>query len=271
MCPITDPKMREEGHMSLNLWQRILNFCNREGHFVDWVHILGEPLLWKHFFEGMEMWKKSGLSQYGHISTNGLLLTDERIDCISEAGIDFIRICIDTLRPDVYRQIRANDKHDKVIANIHRFLERAPNIQCQVQLMRTTLNPDESPDDFFREFGRRPNMRVFLTQCMNLEGDPSLVLFPNTNPDPRKCSKLNYEHCPITWDGQVGLCCADYRLLNRLGSIIEANSISEVYLGAYAEDVRKRVRKGDYSLAPACKICSMDHVNYTCSIIAPFD
>lgn len=94
-------------------------------------------------------------------------------------------------------------------------------------------------------------MRVFVTQCMDVGGDKSLALRRNVNPDPRSCSKLNYEHCMITWDGHIGLCCVDYRLLNRLGSM-DQGSISSVYLGKYAEKARKRVRRGDYSLAPAC-------------------
>lgn len=270
MCPIDAPTMRPAGQMSLDLWERILDCCKREGHFVDWVHHLGEPLTWKNFFEGMRLWRKSGLSKLGHISTNGLLLTDDRIHCIDETGIGFIRICIDTLDPTVYKRLRANDKHSIVINNIHRLLDRAPNIQCQVQLMRTSLYPDESPKDFFKEFGVRPNLRIFVTQCMDVGGDKSLTLCRNVNPDPRTCLKLNYEHCPITWDGQIGLCCVDYRLLNRLGSM-EEGSISSVYLGKYAEDVRSRVRRGDYSLAPACGTCPMDHVNYTCASLASSD
>lgn len=268
MCTIDNPKMRHKGHMSLDIWQQILDICKKEGHFVDWVHVLGEPLLWKHFYKGMRLWKESGLSQFGHISTNGILLTNKHIDCIAETGIDFIRICLDTLRPDVYTKIRANNNQDTVINNIHDFLERAPNIECQVQLMLTPMNRDESYEDIFKKFGRASNLRIFVTQCMDVGGDASLAYNKTINGDPRKCSKLNYEHCPITWDGQIGLCCVDTFLLNQLGTI-NAGSISKIYLGKKSELIRRNIRRGDFSLAPACESCPMDHINYECNLLKP--
>lgn len=259
MCPIDLPTMREKGHMSLDLWERILEDCKAAGHYVNWVHHLGEPLLWKHFEKGMQKWRESGLSVKGHISTNGILLDEKKIKVIAETGIEFIRICLDTLKPDVYRAIRNNDKHPLVINNILKMLEMAPDIDVQVQLMRTSLNIDETPEDFFEFFGRPKNLAVFYTTVMDLGREFDFKLLPDGRPDPRYCSKIDYEHCVIGWDGTVGLCCPDYWIANRLGNI-NNGTISEIFDGEYANKIRAMIREGDFSLAPACSCCSMDHM-----------
>jgi len=269
VCPINDEGMRQKGHMSLELWGNILESCAKEGNFVDWVHVLGEPLLWKNFFEGMKLWKESGLSKYGHISTNGQLLTDEKIECIAETGVSAVRICLDTMRPDVYKQIRGNEGHANLIANIHKFLEKAPNIECQIQLMKTKNNLDETADCFFKEFGYGKNMGIFVTECMYFGGKNTLTKERNIERNPGLCTKVNYEHCPITWDGKVGLCCADAWLHNSLGNYTKG-SIRDIYCGEAAENIRRQIREGDYSSALTCTFCSMDHLDYSCQLVTEY-
>lgn len=259
LCPISKPDMRPRGHMSLELWDAILDSCVREGHFVEWAHFFGEPLLWKHFFEGMERWRASGISRLGRISTNGLLLSDDKIDCIAESGVAYLRVCLDSTRPEVYRRLRGSQAHDQVVAAVARVLGRAPELHCQVQILRSSENPDEGPSHVFRLFGRRRNLSVFVSDCQHIGGDSTLSFHRNPAPDPRTCAKVDYEHCPITWDGRIGLCCMDYPLLNRLGDLSEG-SIGAVYLGERAEGVRRAIRAGDYRLAPYCSRCPMDHV-----------
>ena len=259
ICPIDLPGMRPSGHMSLERWKKILDDCTENGHYVNWVHHLGEPLLWRHFDEGMRLWKESGLSSKGHISTNGVLLDKKKIETIKGTNIEFIRICLDTLRPDVYRKIRNNDKHGVVIENIRDILESAPGLSVQIQLMRTNLNADEEPEEILEYFGRKKNLAVFYTTAMDLGKGFDFRAMDDSRADPRQCNKVDYEHCVIGWYGTVGLCCADYRLDNKLGNIKNL-SISEVFDGEYANKIRRMIRQGDFSLAPACATCSMDHM-----------
>jgi len=261
ICPISRPDGRPKGHMDLELWLKILDCCKREGHFVGWSHFFGEPLLWKHFFIGMKMWRESGLSRYGSISTNGHLLTDDRIECIAESGIKCLRICVDSLRPQVYESLRGSSQHVELITKTERFLRKAPNVPCQVQFLQSSINVDEGPHDFLKYFHGYKNLSVFASYCQNIGGDASLSVCRNPSPDPRKCTKVDYEHCVITWDGQVGLCCIDYDLLNCLGGL-SGDSINEVFLGEYAEGVRSQIKEGNYQFAPYCSMCPMDHVEY---------
>jgi MoaA/NifB/PqqE/SkfB family radical SAM enzyme len=249
--------------MSLDLWSQILACCRREGHFVDWAHFFGEPLAWEHFFAGMRLWRDSGLSVDGRISTNGHLLTDERIDCIVETKVKCVRICVDTLYPAVYERLRNNSNLDGLLIKVEKFLKKAPDVPCQIQFLRSRENTNENPKDFFKCFRGHKNLSVFVSDCQDIGGDSLLSICKNLNPDPRQCTKVGYEHCVITWDGQIGLCCIDYALRNRLGNMSEG-SIEGAYLGEYAEKVRAQIRQGQYELAPYCRQCPMDHVGYQC-------
>lgn len=260
MCPITNDDMRVEGHMTLELWETILKCCVREFHYVQWAHFFGEPLLWKHFFEGMKMWRDYNLSIHGCLSTNGHLLTDERIECIRDSKISMIRICVDSLRSDVYKKLRNNTHHDSLLTKVQNFLDKAPNIKTQLQMLRTSINLDENPRDYFKHF--KGNFSVFVSDCQDIGAGGELSVCKNPEPNPKICNKVGYEHCPITWDGKIGLCCVDYAVHNLLGDML-GGSISNVYFGEYAEKMRKQIRQGNYELAPACSVCSMDHISYT--------
>ncbi len=188
------------------------------------------------------------------------MLDEHKIEVIRETGISSIRVCIDTLNPTHYQLSRNNDKHDVIVANIHKLLKLAPDVQVRFQLMTTNLNPDERPDDFFfAEFGRHDNLSVFYTTAMNLGKEHGLSIIDGDRINPRFCDKLDYEHCIVGWDGTVGLCCPDYWIANRLGNLKEG-SISEVYDGMYANCMREMNREGDFSIVPACVNCSMDHM-----------
>lgn len=268
MCDIGSPKMRKPGHMSLELWERILSDCKKYNTFVSWTHIMGEPLLWEHFAKGMKMWKDSGLAKYGHISTNGILLNEEKAKIIRDTGLEFIRICLDTLDENLYRKLRNNDNHPKIIQNIKNLIKIAPKLCIQVQLMRTKENWNEDPYKMKELFDDK--VEIFVTQLMRFNYNKGIdeMLYKKTDkPDPRKCPKVFYEHCTISWNGYVGLCCVDSLFLTKLGHLNKNTNLKDIYLSEKADKIRKEILKGDYSHAPACKDCYMDFLNYSKKVI----
>lgn len=259
ICPIERPSLRAKGHMEIDLWKKILDDCKKNGHYVMYAHHLGEPLIWKNFAEGMKLWHDSGLSVKGRLSTNGILLDESKAKIIEQAKLEYLIISLDTLRPEVYRKLRNNDNHSLIISNIKIVLEKYPSINVLLQFMHTNLNEDETPEDFFNFFGRKYNYRVFHTTLMNVGKKHDFSLLKEEKLDPRFCSKLDYEHCVIGWDGTVGLCCFDYPLLNKIGNIKD-KSILQIFNGLYANKMRNMIRHGDFSLSAACQYCSYDHM-----------
>jgi len=264
-CPICDigsPRMRPAGHISLDLWKKILYDCKKYNMFVDWTHSIGEPLLWENLEKGIKMWKDSGLSKYGHISTNGILLDEGKAEIIKNSGIEFIRICLDTLDENLYRELRANEYHQRIIQNIRNFIKIAPNIRTQVTLMKTAKNFDESPETIKKLFDNK--IEVFQTTLLKTSHSKNIQDLVSGKAERQKsniCPKVFYEHCVISWDGYVTLCCFDTLLLNKVGKLSERTNLKDMYLSKAADKIRKEILRGDFSHAPACKECSMDFMN----------
>lgn len=88
-------KLLKKYELSLEDLQRFLDATRDSGYFVDniRIHGPGEPLLWHHFNEGVQMLKASGVVGTVFVATNGLLLHK-----ISEEAW----ACIDEMRVSVY-------------------------------------------------------------------------------------------------------------------------------------------------------------------------
>ncbi|HRQ81265.1 MAG TPA: hypothetical protein PKZ97_09105 [Azospirillaceae bacterium] len=97
-------KMLKKYELSLEDLQRFLDATRESGYYVDnmRIHGPGEPLLWRHFNEGVQMLKASGVVGTIFVATNGLLLRK-----ISEEAW----ACIDEMRVSVYA---AFDRHDEL-------------------------------------------------------------------------------------------------------------------------------------------------------------
>ncbi len=114
--------------LSLEELHTFLKCSEDSGYYIDnmRIHGPGEPLLWRHFNEGVKMMKASGIIGSIFVATNGLLLKN-----ISNDALD----CIDEMRVSVYSSFNCPD-HD----TLHNLVNRFP---------RTTIVINK-PDEFRR-------------------------------------------------------------------------------------------------------------------------
>ena len=92
---------------------------------VEYLHEMGEPFLYKRLPEAIDLFP--GVC----VSTNATLLTEEWAKKVLETSLSKIRLCIDTLKPDVYPIVRKGGKFDVVVENIRRFLEMLEGVLVQ--------------------------------------------------------------------------------------------------------------------------------------------
>lgn len=85
---------------------------------IDQIRLTGgEPLVRKELWELIRMLKRlPGLSELS-LTTNGLLLP-EQAGLLKDAGLDRLNISLDSLRPEVFRQITRRDGVNDVVAGI---------------------------------------------------------------------------------------------------------------------------------------------------------
>jgi len=260
-CPMCSyPNMkRPKGFMEWELFEKIVNDAAENGHDIASLHFFGEPLLWPNLVKGVALLSKHGF--FPRISTNGMLLTGELARKLHNAGQREIMVTIDTIMPEVYPKVRTGGNLAVVKQNIHDALDAAPNLLLSAQLMPTKYNQEETEEDFYREFGRRPNFRVepWFVIRMNSSHDLSQGFSYQPNEvDKRLCNKP-FDRVDVLWDGTTVLCCLDVEGELVTGNLNE-NNIAYSWLGPKAMALRKKILKGEWAELSACKKCAADHI-----------
>ena len=84
---------RPIAHMNPELFRRIVDELVELSWPLDWLHHMGEPLLWSHFDEVKYVFQR-GLTPT--VSTNCVALTESRARVLLESGCNSVLLCIDT-------------------------------------------------------------------------------------------------------------------------------------------------------------------------------
>jgi MoaA/NifB/PqqE/SkfB family radical SAM enzyme len=87
-----------------------------------WLHGIGEPLLNPELPRMVAHLKERGSQVL--FNSNALLLDQRRGDALVEAGLDELRISIDSVTPALYAKLRGIDKLPEILANIRAFTAR---------------------------------------------------------------------------------------------------------------------------------------------------
>jgi MoaA/NifB/PqqE/SkfB family radical SAM enzyme len=116
MCPWREmaKKAENRGIMTPAVWQAIRPYLDRV-QSVDFTGG-GEPLLQPKLAEWIADATKAGC-ETGFLS-NGLLLTQDKLASILDAGIDWICISMDGATPEMYNKIRVGSDFDRVYENV---------------------------------------------------------------------------------------------------------------------------------------------------------
>ena len=116
-----------------------------------WLHEMGEPLLYPRLAEAIDLFPGVG------VSTNVMMLDKSYGKELLATSLERIRLCVDTVNPEVYPEIRRGGRFDEVVANIRTFLElsKSHDIRVEVQKMVSLKTADETIGDFEAFFLRR--------------------------------------------------------------------------------------------------------------------
>ena len=104
------------------------------------LHGIGEPLLNKDLPQIIEQVKRRGAHTL--FNTNGLLLRDKLAEPIVLAGLDELRVSVDSASPETYALVRGMDGFDRIIENLRglaQLKERLRSTTPKVSLWITGL------------------------------------------------------------------------------------------------------------------------------------
>ncbi len=216
---------------------------------LKWLHEMGEPLLYARIDDAIRLFPEASLS------TNGLVLTEEIGAKLLASPLKRIRICVDSVNPEVYPQLRTGGDFDKLIVLTGAFLEQAKShpIRIEIQKMRSRLTLEETVDDFRALFDLKKyrNARVIEKTCEALDVNEETDLHGKFY----GCVQGAF----FTWvvifaDGRVTHCCYDAHGDQVLGDL-KTHSLNEILdsprFAAMQDDFARR----DFTNLPRCAEC----------------
>ncbi|MHB9002060.1 MAG: radical SAM/SPASM domain-containing protein, partial [Thermoanaerobaculia bacterium] len=203
MCPL--PVLRRPYEdMDWPLVEKAEREIHGLGLQLKWLHEMGEPLLYRQIDDAIRLFPEASLS------TNGLLLTKEMGARLLATPLRRIRICVDSINPEVYPIVRTGGDFDKLVELTRAFLDQADGhpIRIEIQKMRSRMTVGETVDDFrkFFEIKRHKNARIIEKTCEALDVNEETDLHGKFY----GCVQGSF----FTWivifaDGRVTHCCYD--------------------------------------------------------------
>lgn len=210
---------RPRGFMREELAYRLLEEAYQEGVKEVGFYMLGEPLLDKNLEKYIRYAKKIGYS-YTFITTNGSLLSEEKMITIIDSGLDSIKISLNGGSKEHYLFAHGVNCFDVVKDNIIRLSNyRKQNeynfkIYISCVITKYTQNEDRKIIDLFSPYvddimilkcnSQESNMRDEVESTLKIDGT-------NNDFGEKGFCYYPFNRLNITYEGYLSLCCSDYR------------------------------------------------------------
>ncbi len=267
MCPTTIMQ-RETVNMDYEVFTRTIDQVDTSTAELIVMHSDGEPLMNKRFFDMVEYAKKKGLRTY--TSTNATALNESNARRLIDSGFDVLTISMDGTTKEIYESIRIGAKYEKVMKNVHRFLEmKGPGNPTVIMQMIEMPETEHQSADFmeywsqYRHLGVIPVIKGLIEW---FEDIPDII--------------DNYNWCDRPWfglvvhsNGNVSPCVHDYDARYPLGNVMN-NNIYDMWNGEEMVALRKSILKGRRT-NNLCQDCNyappIGHNFYVDAALAVFD
>lgn len=248
MCPM-NKLGRPDADMPLSLVRKVAEEFSRNGLKANWLHEMGDPLLYPHLPEAIDLFP--GCS----VSTNAMLLDEEMGRDLVATSLRRIRLCVDTVNPRVYPFIRRGGIFDEVVGNIRTFLEvsRGKPIRVEIQRLITQETAQETVRSFeeFFNLQRYPQAAVIEKTCEPLDTSDETPLHESFY----GC----FQGYPFRWfivlaDGRVTHCCYDAHGQQCIGDL-KSQTVEEILASVTLEKWMSAFKARDWETLPRCGVC----------------
>ena len=217
----------------------------------------GEPLLNPNIDRMIRVAKEHGVIDI-KLNTNAVLLTEECSRKLLSSGLDLIVFSVDSVSPDVYRNIRGTNL-EVVLRNIKRFEEirrtEFPSSKTKTRVaMVITKNGGNHTEEEINKAREYWKDRV---DELSIKTENEFI---HIYDDGAICSALR--ECSLLWermylwaDGSLNPCDIDHLSTMCMGNIMQGNSIRSVWQGEQMNTLREHHLNSRTSMNCVCKNC----------------
>lgn len=268
-CPTGHRKMIDEtgrfqGVMKLPLFKKIIDDLSE---FEKPIKVLrmykdGEPFLNKNLAKMISYAKVSGAVEYIDTTTNGSLMTPERLGPMLEAGLDKINISVDGMNREQYRKFTGFDfDFDKFVEHVKWLDANKGKCEVAIKIPRDLITvPQEQ--EFLDTFGNYCD-RIFIENfapCwpeFDVEAHTGIKITQGIYQQPIKptdtCPYIFYS-VSVNSDGLVSSCFLDWGRKLLIGDL-STQSLKEVWHSNKMNSLRRQHLEGRRMKNPVCSQC----------------
>jgi radical SAM protein with 4Fe4S-binding SPASM domain len=159
-CPtghkdLIDETGRFQGVMKLDLFRKIVDDLHEFDRPIKVLRLYkdGEPFLNKNLAQMVAYAKKSGRVDYIDTTTNGSLITPERLAGVLEAGIDKINVSVDGMNREQYARFTGYDfDFDQFVERVKWLYANRGDCEVMIKIPGDLITEDQRKE-FFDTFG----------------------------------------------------------------------------------------------------------------------
>ncbi|MDH5358765.1 MAG: radical SAM protein [Gammaproteobacteria bacterium] len=222
----------------------------------------GEPLLNKELAKMIAYAKQSGMVDYIDTTTNGSLMTPERMAPILEAGLDKINISVDGMNKEQYIEFTNFDfDFDGFVNNVKWLYENKGNCEIVMKIPKELITQKQQQEflDTFGDYCDRISLENFAP-CwpeFDVEAKTGFSITEGIYNQPIS----NTETCPyifygmsVNADGLVSSCFLDWERKLIVGDVRE-ESIAAIWNSDKFNTLRLQHLEGKRCENPVCNNC----------------
>ena len=137
-CPrVPGANEMRDGHLDMELVKKIISEAKKNKLPSMLMDHEAESLMNPEFFDILEMVKDAGIFDIW-LHTNANMLTGKLAERLIDGGITKINFSIDATEESTYRELRVGGKYQRVLENVHRFLNM--KIEKKADYLRTRVS-----------------------------------------------------------------------------------------------------------------------------------
>jgi radical SAM protein with 4Fe4S-binding SPASM domain len=258
MCPY--PEVSKElppGRMDLALYEKILSECSGERELWRIEPFLNnEPFTDTRMVDWIVLAKQRVPHAMITVTTNGSLVTPKVTDRLIHSGLDGIWFSFNGATRETYEKIMGLS-WDKVKANIDYLLDHKPaSLRVFTNMIETEPMRGEIADNirYWHSRGVQSGSSPLVNRAGNVTNFVELNYRKHADKPVRLCELL-YHKMYIGYNGDVLLCCMDWRRRVVLGNV-RTQSLREVWLGEKYQTYRRLHEEGRSAELDLCNSCS---------------
>lgn len=265
---VNDKIRKKRGFMEESLFKSLVDCIVTEfkSKTILGLGAFGENTLHPNFVDFLKYASPCNLKI--NISTNAVLLYGEIAETILNSKINIIEISFYTLDKKKYGEVTNSGEYDRVLKNIHSFLNRAEKQKFKGSIRLRPFDVFSTEMSMYKnEFYKRyPNLdfeRQEVKKMRNWAGCLNVKDLLKGIYIQRPCL-FPFRRFIVDWDGEVKLCCQAMLSEDlRVGYINNDCNLRDLWEGKELSEIRERFLKLDYSRFPSCRKC-YDSRRYLC-------